>query len=981
MFFKKKKVRKIIKYFIKFTVISLSLLYILFIGFYEYFSAQTNQKQNEIIKNIVYKFIDKNLISFDISGINQTGDFMYITIENFVLKSNQQKEFKLFIKKIDVYISPLEILKFQAPVGLTSLESLKLDVLFDPTKEPAKDASEIKNEIEINYLNEIKAIKQIITHSPKYVRTLLKKGINIENAELNLIFHGQKNIPILLKKFVIKPQKFALTRLYSEIDIKAQLNKAELDINLKCDLKLTHKLIGCFTTISGKNLTTMKADLEQMDSMFKFIPVLDSFDLEFDLYLDGLIFIDRFRFLSEKSKILFDKEFFRVDKILLKSKFDTVTLSILDLIIDIEDFQVKNKTPELLTFLKNDIKGDISLKVDNLKWENIEKIWPNMLLKDVKDFLSRSKLWASGISAEMIFNTGSDWNIIVKLNETGIENLYGSVSGFVLENSTVSINNKRVIVQSKNAFAKDGNIKISSPELVVLYEDTNNITLDLKTEKANILTFAFLKSLFAGNKELDSLCSGIFTDITGKSELSEESDTRFLVKFAKTSINLSSDDIFSNMLISANGNFDSKNIQFIESEEGDVVNFSINKKRNSDIDIDLGFVNPIPSHLFKTPGNISNISTKISLKDSLMIIFTEIKNKAKQNIFTSKIKSSQDGFSIKAEAGIEVGEFLKLNLEMFTKSKELLLNLQTRGINLGHLLDSSFKFSENKSANEENKIKEWDVDIDISDILMRNEVKLDELNLKAKLDDYRIKNIDLYLKATGGKDSDIFTISELDKKGENFAIKSQGLKNIFDGILDAKDQMKITDISGSLLLLDGVSQIRVRTGESAIKLPNQNTLLMNVLKPVIPGFSTLNNSLLYSKMSLDSKWFLSENSSILTIDDFYMKSLISRITSLGYIDFTKQYINISGKIDTAYKFNKILTAEEIPFLNKILTLGSKDGGYGVISYNLKGKFAELDAKSLKMSGDRSNFIVAGGLIMINPLFAIPVFATTKTEND
>jgi len=967
MIFKKSKIIKIVKYLLKFTFIIFSVFYIIFTALYINFSHLSQAKKIETLNNLLHDYIT-NGCNFNIKSVTYNKNKINIDIENIIIKNKSYSNFIINIPNINLSISPYYIFILKNPIYFSILNNMYMQL---PIEMLNSDTSESKNKTQIKYLQTKEYVYNIITTFPKYIQKIIKNGLKVEKTEIDLIFKNNFKEKILLKNLTIKPNKLLFYRkLYISYQIK--INETTINSKNECLFSFTFKPKKCNIHISAKNISSVSKDIGNIYPILNKIPIIDDVNMELSINFENDIFIPLIKIFAQNTFIKINNKAVEIKNLDIQSSLLKDVFSIMYAQIIIDNVKIESqKDANFAIQISDDIKAlnAFIVNVNHADFNNISKIWPNEYLHEVKQFITQNKIQSEEIKAKFSIEN-KDWNIDIHVKELTIL-LDKILSQTNAKDIQISVNKNKVSI---NAPLIDNNLlKIFKTKIDINYENHKNIYMNIDISNIRGSVGNILQNLHNINKDIYSFSTIVNESIFGYK--CKENCSNFELNNTKVFIPLTFDKSFiKNIAIESNGKIDIGDTQFFEKQYLHSANLNINKEKNSDnFKIIFDKLNQSKIYIFNNNEQITKLDTNISYKESVNIESNLFTNKGK--VLTAIVNPQKDQLDIKITTNRDIENYININLH--SDSNKIDLRGKISNVNFKSMLQESLHFPK---SNTKSQISEFDIDLDIAKINLLNDITLQSLLFQLKTNNkYYLKNLSLYLKAVD-KDGnfDELSINKNNAKDDNiFTIKGNKLINLLNGLMVNQDLLYIKNLNGSFESLDNLIIFNLQTDKVVLKIPIDNSLKSSAIKVLMPSFSIGKNALSYTKISLDGKAFLSENSIIFNIDDFFAKSSISKITTLGYYDVTNEYLSIEGKINTAYKINRILTAEDIPALNKILTLGNKDGGYGVINYTISDKISNINEKSVKISGDRSNLIIASGLISVNPLLAIPIVFTSK----
>ncbi|QED22967.1 hypothetical protein [Candidatus Deianiraea vastatrix] len=942
---------KSIIFFSKLLLPLITLSYLIISSLFLYFSSLDLNSKIKIINNIKDKFFS-NKVNFNIKDINTFNDRIYVKLANLSVLLNE--DLKISAPNIEFYISPYSIFKLQNPVHFSKLEYAKIEIPlsklnFNIDKVPS---NQNKSNVDVK-----KYTYNIIQNSTIFLRKLIQKGIQVSKIEI-FITGCSKIKKTTLENFTIQPFWQNFHRGF-EINYTIKFNEVgQISNKSRCIIGYDYRLQKCDTRLEVKNLHSMYQEIRHLFSLKNNAPMVENLSIFAQFNLEKDINIDKFSININKSKIHNDAISKNIDKFSLNGSFIDNLLNLHYFYLKIDDFVAETVKNTNITIDENfTIFGNIGMNFVNFSSEIFKYLWPDDIGKNIKDFLIFNKSGIKNGNMKIDFPKNDKWiaNIDVQNVDFLLQNILDTAKSDYIK---IEIDKNSTKIQADNLEALGMIAKNTAVEVGY----TDEMKINIKSDKINGKILDTATKLHQVDESFYNFIPDVIKSIFGKNVNNDK--TQFLfsnIAFSMPLIVKSPIDFYKQSQFSGNIKINSENIQYFRGD-AEKIDLRILKKKGGDkFSISARNLPDLKINLFKNKERIKNFDLNFSVNNGNIAMLGTL------NFPSDIVNFDIQGDTLFSKLFVKIDSGELLNLVINAKNNMRDIKVFFNGFNL-NLTDFIKHYPDLTFVESSEKISDIDFNLIIKDSIALNNVLLKNANIAIQTSSsYNISEIKTRILACGEKScDDIFT----SQNGNNVTLIADSMSNIINAFTEKKDLIYINDITGKILLNPNISTFEIKTGKINLQMPMDQSFSSSIFKIITPNYSINKKTLGYINSITQGKFFWSENDAILNIDNFYAKSSVSRISSRGYYDLSKEFIDLQGAIDTAYRINKIITAENIPMLNKILTLGSKDGGYGVINYSLKSKISDINSNSLKISGNRGNLILAGSLATVNPFAAI-----------
>lgn len=964
-------ISRAIAFIIKLIIPIITILYISFA--YLYIKIENLPKSQRIlfINNVLNKIVKNR--SFVINDAKISHNSIYLDIKNidFTLQNQDSSIINISIPDIKIFLVPNDILKFRLPLYFNEIPLVSIN--FDNINYHITKQSALENDTK--YLEVVDALRNKIRMMPIFLKRMIKSGLVINKFELKYQMKNKQYDLIVLRNLNIKSSKLKRNG-HREIIMQYDANSGNtiLKGGLTCDANVFWQLNSCKIKINISDLDKIQHYIQDYSNISKNLElsaILKKFDISLDINLKNNTEIKNFTISGINGNFGFQKNKIKFDKFTIAGKISNNTLNINDIDITSGKTSITSDKSTKLNLSLNDngsinILSDLVIKANNVTGK--DDILKSLILisKDLYEFLASSIINGSDIKTQ-INVTAEKWGVAIdiKNGKFHIEKILPEITGSDI-NIIIDENNTKVSV--KSGFFQDKITTFNNAIIDINY--TKDIIINIIAGKILGKVSNIFNNLSKINTEIKDVLDPLGIILHGK-RCKSENCTDIVCNNCSFKMNLDSDDVYKNIMIIANGETKLDDIHFFEKNESKST-FLVQKNiGENELKISIGTTNPIHTYfIYQNEAHKNEIKMTIIPMQNRVKLFADIVVDGK-NYANSTVDISDD-----IEAIFRIGDDNVKGIFKLLNNSNIIADITINDYDLNNLNKHDIDFSGIKSKNSLN-ISNIDLKYHINNVIMPNNTIIDQFIFRNKIENRKLNDIYLSLASKNQKGEE--TSARIVKSEKNkYDIKINSLVGVLS-IFNLDDKLSINDISGHIETIDdtNITNINFITGKVIIKIPSANNNQMQLTKIFIPSYSMNSNALEYNKINWESKLYWYNNTLILNITDFYVKSDISKITGGGFIDLNDKYINLTGKINTAHTLNRILTAEDVPLLNKILTFNSKDGGIGAIKYILKDKISNLSVDSIKLSGDKSNLIAAGGLALINPLFAIPFVIMSK----
>jgi hypothetical protein len=948
-------ISKVLKIAIKTAIVVYFISYITIIFAYNLFQGFDKSKKKDFAIKAFNLIFDNNDIKFDISENNNL-----IKLENFSVSKLGVIE-NLQVKNLTLNLNPINILKLKSPVNIYEINGL--DVLLKNTNFQSKSSIENKNKDEYTTKQAIKKAEKILNITSKIIKNDLKiNDIRITKSNHKIITLGN----IVVKN--IRTRYFEKTiRVSSKANIGTNGN-----FILNCDINMNSATKKIKSISIESNLNNAARDLTKIlknEGVKNNIPIIDDINFSLNSELsNGRIYLKSFDVKSQNSHFLSDNKFFKFDNISISGKShknDTIILN--PIIIKSKAINISSYPSYLKVSSFPELK--LKFKIKNFKANDIISFfWPEKILSSTKKFLLNNNI-SNNKNATFDVNILKNYDFTAKFNVEDVSNqsFEKFFPGVTAKNSEITVTKDRLKIYVEKADSLKKDIVAEQINIDIDYKNKNMINLNITAKNASSDYKLLLQEMHQVNSKLYSFLPSISNILLGHNI--HNSATRVLVSdfVLKIPFHHKMDNLFKDTQISLKANVPISNIQFITTNAG---NYGICKlvktKNSSSIQTNCKIQNPVKLDALNDQPSIYRLLNIIDINKTTLIN-VNLFDKSDKAVVAINLASSGNEEVLKIHSISE-----QSNVSFFASipnnncTSPLVINLIGENLNLQSILNNKITFNNQSNEKKCHFLDNLNLYVDLKNITTKYNKKIEKTYAKIDIKNSKIDDIKIDL-ANADRNSYLEVIK---KEDGIFDINAVRFSKILNGLFDEPDLLYSNKIHGYLRQNGENISTDLKLEDVKFKIIGKGQKNKDISKSIIPGASVFSNYISYDNVDID--FIINKNANTMKLINFMATKTNAKLTASGDYDFGNDKINISGKVDSAYIVNRLITFEKIPALNKMITLGNKDGGYGVVNYKISGKMSELSKKSIEISGDRSSAVIAGGLFFINPLLAIPL---------
>lgn len=978
--------------FIKFVLLILLSLFFLSFALYILLSTYNGNINPEFIEKYVKKFNKEYNVDLENIYIGGKKSFFEIRIKVEKISIKNKDNFNFRLSNVIAGFNLFDAITGKLPFYIEKIDSLDGEIDINYKIEDENLEKKDKNENNILILKK-DIIATYIKNLPKNFEIILKRNSLISNVNLK-IRNKKSTIPIKIKNIsIIVNKKKSIKNIFNLekhilFHYKLDSNNFSSDANVECILRKNFETKNCTLNLDIGNINNIKGNISKFDKKIKSIIKNIQFPDNLNFYTNISIKEDNsidghFKLKTDFKKIELNKRNFLNNNISISGKINKNAIISLDnIFLKMDNLIIKSDSGSINIDFEDGLvlHSDLSLKIDNFSNKYFD-LWPENFLPNVKSSVSNLvKNLSNGKIKIIIDKIKNNLSWILKMNfKNAIIEMKNFSPVLDIENLEIEIDKDKTIILSKEISFENKKLKISDPKIEINYKSDLFIDILIKNGILNLKDLD--KNLSSVNKSI----YGFIEEINQQLLKNNEKNGQILLKESKI-----------RAVFNKKGNFDLKNTTFdlnlnINCEDIFFIN-ECNKTSNISLkSIKLNQSNIIKSNIKfsklalngiffnDNTFNNYNLESLFKIEDNKNeITISLLKNgnkKANFNI-TSNNNNLNYNINLNNDGNLKIFGHCENKNDLYCK-----IDLDGENFNLSDIL----KYN-GKKNNEDSKIYIPDLDINakLKNSKLTNEFLADNFILQLKIKNANLKNI-LLDSSIHKNENNIVSYVKKSSKDEKYEIYFSNIGHFLNS-LNLTDRLIDGKINGDLTMPSGGDIVEIKSfiediGISVPELNSNNT--SKIVKIFIPMVNSKKNKIEFNKVDLKLKIFLSRNNIIMNIDQLIAKSDISKLTSTGTINFDSKDINLLGKLNTAYKINRVMTAEKIPILHNILTLGSKDGGIGTIGYSLNGNIKNLSSESFKVTGDRANLLGAGIVTIINPIIGISLALTgieSKPDN-
>ncbi len=947
-------------------LISITILYILATYLYVKISSLPSEKRLEFAQKAL-SFVTNHRILFTLNDVNAANNEIFMAVNDAQLHLYDKKNRELGLvhaARIGMHFSPHEILKWKIPLSFKPIDSVNITLNPLILQRFSKSASQNG---EIDYQD----ILQIIRNKIKFLPAVFSKIIanNLHIKEVKIFTNNSLKNPVILKDFTVRSNSInpANRAIYAQYTILG--NDFSIKNNIQCGANFLWHINHCNVNVDVENIANIAKYIGRILPNFPVqygnIPAIKTVKFVLEMNTNSPTLLEKFAISGENQSLFWNKDAVHLDKFLIEGGMKRNRLSFGNFEVKMGQSRVSSvkNTSVNIVFSGNDIamESDLRLEVNHANGLQIFAIWPEFFLPDVRNFLKNNIISAADAIVNLNIEDGA-WNVKINAKEAlfQIEDILPELLvkqvEIAIDERNTKIIGKTVNLHNKSTFARDVLVNID-------YE--NDVIVGVKTAEIHGYIGEILNKLSAvckKNDKISSVISVLNVGLSGK-RCNDDKCIEFTANNADFKINLMAQDLYRDSQIDVQGFLDVHDVQYFKKEHNKSI-FSLKKPGNSDtLQVKVNTAGKINAYLISQdiPGNNTVTIDIISRQNGTKFI-TNIAMSDEQ--FASSVvevgKNTHGNVAINSDKNA----YLRGKFEIMRGGSDLKLHLTSKDYNLQNLWHNDIDFSE--IPRNRSKLDGVNLDIDIQNVLLPHAVKIDKMKFRNVIVNKKLTELQLdavLSDGNGGKtNARIFSINN----GNKYEVNIDSLDGILR-IFGVSEDLYVKNLTGTISTSPDANMLEfaIDTGKIIVNIP----------------ISDGGNEFKYKNTKLLGSFFWYDDTRIFNISHFEAKGDVSKITSQGFVNFADNYINIYGKINSAYIINRILTMEDVPILHKIITLDSKNGGIGTVQFAIKGKFSELSQQSIKIGGDKSNLTPAAGVMLfVNPLLAVPLLIMSKGVN-